>query len=535
MSAPPEFPIDALPAPVAAWVQAVAEESQTPPDLAAMAALGVLSAAAMGAAVVDCGGWAEELPLYLLVAMPSGDRKSTVMRAAQAPLRAVERERRENAAPVVRERQARRDVLEKRAAKLTKTAAEHGDSDTRQEAASDLVSTLAERDEIGDPVLPRILVDDATPEALAGLLARHPALAIVASESALLDNVSGRYGDGGANLHLVCSAYSGEPTTIDRRGREPETIDRPLLTVALAVQPHVLEGLISNRTARAQGLVGRFAYSTPETRLGARRTRSARVPDAVQAKWAQVVRFVADKNDTNTVSVGSVGTLHGKQIALTPAAADLLHQLRAAHEPHLAEGRELAPIADWVARHHGRIARIAGLLHLTEHPIGEPISESTMRDALAVGAYLLDHALAALTGPDALTRRALKWLVDRETVSIRDLQRGPLGGRGTAEEAAALAEQLVQFGALDPVAPDNAGRGRPGSPTFKVNPADKTDRNTPIVTFYTSKTADRNDRTGPLGTPPLSVGTIAANGSAGLDADAELARLGAKGFAGGRA
>jgi hypothetical protein len=94
----PDFPVDALPRSVAAWVAATADHTQTPADLAAVAALGVLSGAALGRAVVDCGAWEEELGLYLLPALPSGERKSTVLRAAIGPLRALERERRDAAA-----------------------------------------------------------------------------------------------------------------------------------------------------------------------------------------------------------------------------------------------------------------------------------------------------------------------------------------------------------------------------------------------------------------------------------------------------
>ena len=66
----------------------------------------------------------------------------------------------------------------------------------------------------------------------------------------------------------------------------------------------------------------------------------------------------------------------------------------------------LRPVADWIARHAGRVARIAGLLHLAQHSPGIPIGETTMRNALRIGEYLLAHGLAALTVPMRPTRRA---------------------------------------------------------------------------------------------------------------------------------
>ncbi len=106
-----------------------------------------------------------------------------------------------------------------------------------------------------------------------------------------------------------------------------------------------------------------------------------------------------------------------------------------------------------------------------------------MADALTIGDYLLDHGLAALTGPDAVTRRALQWLAARgeDTVTLRELLRGPLGGHGTSEQALGLAENLVQYGAARPILTEHSGPGRPPSPAYEINPAvmrhaDKTDR-----------------------------------------------------------
>jgi hypothetical protein len=485
----PAFPVDALPADVEAWVYAVAEESQTPPDLAAMAALGVLSAAAMGGPVIDCGTWTEELPLYLLTAMPSGDRKSTVLRAAVAPLRELEREQADAALPQINELRTRRDVLEVRRRKLVKTAGEATDSDARKTAEAELAEADQQLAEIGEPVVPRRCADDLTPEALGGLLAQHGKIAVIAAESAFLDNLSGRYSENGANLHLICAAYHGEQTMIDRRNRDPEILARPLVSVSLAVQPHVLGNLIEHPIARAQGLVSRFAYSMPTTQLGTRRIDAPQVAPEIHAAWATTVRLVADRTDTNgnpgiCVGIVSVSQETIFKLPLSPKASELLHELRAEQEPRLAPSGDLRPIADWAARHAGRVARIAGLLHLAQVPApGNEISVGTMLRALAIGDYLLAHGKAALTGPDTLTQKALQWLTGRSHVTVRDLHRGPMGARGTSEDAAQLADALVEHGALRLVVPDHeASRGRPPSPAYEVHPdfmrhADNADTN----------------------------------------------------------
>jgi hypothetical protein len=285
----PVFPAEVLPSAVRDLVVAVSEHAQTPLDLAAFMVLAVLSAAALGSYVVDCVGWVEELALYLLLFMASGERKSTVQRAVVKPLRLVERQRQEVAAPILAKALARRAALEAQSRELVKRMG--GDDETAEEEFAAVSEELAE---LGSPELPRMFVDDATPEAVVSLLARHDSMAVIASESAFLDNaVFGRYADGGPNLHVICGAYSGEETTVDRKTHEPLHLARPLLTMAFAVQQHILPKLLSSEIARSQGLVGRCAFALPQTRLGQRRVDAPPVAPDVAQRWNEVVHRIA--------------------------------------------------------------------------------------------------------------------------------------------------------------------------------------------------------------------------------------------------
>jgi hypothetical protein len=480
-SALPAFPIDALPPDVRRWVSATAEETQTPPDLAAISALGVLSAAALGGATVDCGAWEEELGLYLLPVMETGENKSTVLSKAKAPLEELEREWRAAAAESLRERRTDAEILKSRQTKLTRTAGEAADPADRLGAEEELREVAGKLEDIGDAVAPRLFADDVTPEQLGTLLAAHNQLAVLAAEAPIIDNLVGRYSDGNPNLNVVVKAYTGEAHRIDRRGRL-EVLERPLLAITLVVQPHVLNGLIDHQIADSQGLVARFAYALPETRQGHRELDPQRVPPDVQGALAATVQRVATLNpltqQTQTISVSSVSTSlsRGVKLSLSPLARTAFNEMRADHEARLVESGDLAPYRGWVNRQRGRVARLAGVLHLAQAADREePIAEETMRDALCIGDYFMAHSLAALTVPNRLERRALRWLGSREerTVTQRDLQRGPLNGRGKAKEADQLVQALVALGALRPLREhdERRGKGRPPSPTFEVNPS----------------------------------------------------------------
>jgi len=125
-----------------------------------------------------------------------------------------------------------------------KKAGETDDTEQRVMLEAELESVAEDLEQIGEPVLPRLLADDVTPETLGGLLVKYGPLAVVTAEGPIISNVLGRYDSAGApNLDLICKAYEGERTQVDRRNRE-ELLERPLLTVVLTVQPSVLRKLI---------------------------------------------------------------------------------------------------------------------------------------------------------------------------------------------------------------------------------------------------------------------------------------------------
>ena len=114
------------------------------------------------------------------------------------------------------------------------------------------------------PPVPRWLVDDATPEALAGLLATYGRIALLSPEGDVFDQMAGRYNQAaGPNLGVYLKGHAGDLLKVDRRGRPPEYVERPCLTIGLTVQPEVLRGLAGRPGFGGRGLLARFLYSLP--------------------------------------------------------------------------------------------------------------------------------------------------------------------------------------------------------------------------------------------------------------------------------
>lgn len=68
-------------------------------------------------------------------------------------------------------------------------------------------------------------------------------------------------------------------------------------------------------------------------------------------------------------------------------------------ESRLAEDGDLRPISEWASKVAGAVARIAGGFHVAEHAAGRPgdvpVSAPTVRAAVEIGYYFIEHAKAA--------------------------------------------------------------------------------------------------------------------------------------------
>jgi hypothetical protein len=495
----PSLPIDRFPPVLAGWIAEAATESQTPPELAAGIALAALSTIALPLGPIHVRqGWQEELPIFVLVALPPSERKSAVLRRALEPLREVERQRRLDARESIAQARAEIAQLEGMKARIRSDLAKAANSKELESLRDQLADVEGKLDERPEPSEPRLLADDATPEALAGLLARHQRLGVISAESALIDNLAGFYNEGRANLHLVCKAFSGEEAHIDRRSRPTEHLPRPLLALGFAVQPHVLDAMRGNRAMIAQGFAARFIYLLPESRLGHRQRRPPAMSDSTASDYRRLLRHLADLADScvavTTVTNGDKNTperilspfvtgFPGDGIRLSGEALDLLEERDARLEPEFLPDGELSSdrAQGWGGKHIGRCIRLAALFHLATFRSPEKeIQADTLENAFVVGDALIPHALRALgaTAEEQLRKpveAALRWIREtrRSELSARDLQRGPYVLKDSAPLCQRVLERLAELGwarRLSEPSTPSPGPGRPASPAYEVHP-----------------------------------------------------------------
>jgi replicative DNA helicase len=405
-------------------------------------------------------------------------RKSSVFSALTRPVADFEHQQAAAALPSITETATLRRIADQGAAQA-EAAASKAPADQQEERQAEAIARAAEAANLIVPPVPRWLVDDATPEALAGLLATYGRIALLSPEGDVFDQMAGRYNQqAGPNLGVYLKGHAGDLLKVDRRGRPPEYVQRPCLTIGLTVQPEVLQGLAGRPGFRGRGLLARFLYSLPESLVGRRQAGAPPAPQAVIDRYTFELQALAASLTTPASDNPTV-------LTLDPQAGELLLAFERDLEPRLAADRgDLAHLAGWAAKLAGATCRIAGLLHLASHLRDgwtRPISPDTFAAAIRLADYLVEHAQAVfdLMGADSRVDDA-RWLLDwigrtnPVQFSRRDAHQAARGRFRKATDLEPALSLLEEHGWLRRVDPepsrDPHGRGRPASPRFLVNP-----------------------------------------------------------------
>jgi replicative DNA helicase len=473
----PVFPTECLPEPLREFVRQEAAARQVPEDLPACIALGAVSAAASNKVrVAITPSLSEPLNLYVAVAAASGERKSPVFHDGMEPLERAERRMRLEAAPRLASLKARRDLEATRLKELTRLSAKgrnQAEREDAEQAALDLAAHLTPEE-----FEPRLIANDATPERVASLLGQNGGrLAISDGEGGgIFDTMDGRYSSNGApNFDIYLKGYSGDSHHVDRVNRSAEHVESPAITLVLAVQPEVIAGLGARTGMRGRGLLARPLYSFPRSLVGTRQFVDRGIDEHCLAAYgATIDRLLAIE--------ASTGTHHA--LRMSPDAKQLWIDVANQIESEQMAGGRLASISDWANKLAGRIARIAGCLHLAETETAEPwvsaLSAHTLKSAISIGyGYFVPHALAAfsLMATDEQTARAQKilhWILrhDLKSFSLSDCRKVIFRDLKRSTDLLPATAILCDRGYIREISDSPAGKaGRPGSQQYGINPS----------------------------------------------------------------
>jgi len=468
----PPFPVEALPKVVRDYVLAVSESTQTPVDMSASAALGVLSICTQGKyRIRGKQDWVEPLNLYIVIIAEPSERKSAVISFSTRPVNEFESGyNKQNAAAMEASRMKKR-ILERRQKTLEEQMAK-GKADQ-----ADLDAIAAEIAEFKEKAPLRLYVDDITTEKLTSVLSDGGGkAAIVSAEGGIFDMLSGMYTKT-VNIDVLLKGHSGDSIRVDRIGRNSESIMNPALSVLLAVQPNVLSGMMQNGTFRGRGLTARFLYCIPTSFVGNRKYRTESVSQEVMRAYSTLIYDLLDEDNNPS-------TEDPEEITLSLEADALLEAFANELEPKLRD--EMSDISDWAGKLVGAVLRISGILCratstvcsvFLDEPTPLVVDAETMQNAITIGRYYTEHSKAAfsLMGADPIIKQC-KYVLSAikknglTEFTRRDIMRICRGIR-TAEEVQPVLDRLSEYGyvAVKPVS-GYTGVGRPAAQSYLVNP-----------------------------------------------------------------
>jgi hypothetical protein len=438
------FPVDVFPTNLQAFVTTVSLSLTCPPDLVAVPMLGVAGVAIGASRAVEVKpGWYESPRLYLGVVAPPGSAKTPAASHVCRPLFANQNKLKVEFDIAMTEYTEKEAEWE--AARRVRTHSQKKDLPATKVA-------LPPRPV--KPVLKRIVVVDATTEALAPILARNErGLIMVMDElTGWVDRMNAYRGGKGADRQFFLSCWSGEPAIVDRKSQsEPTIVNHPFLNVIGGIQTDLLPVLADARR-RADGFMDRILLSFPDVKEPGEWTDAGVDPAAREAWQHALDQLFQLKQQVNE----NEGKHLPRVVQMTPEARALWVRWFNEHAVEMdAESLPRALRGPWakLKAYAARLALVVHLLRLACSEVSqEDVDEESLHRAIRLINYFKSHARKVyrqleLTPEDSESQRAIDWIRSHGgECTARQLMRANVAGVRKQSEAVKLLRDLVDRG-----------------------------------------------------------------------------------------
>jgi Protein of unknown function (DUF3987) len=293
----PTFPAGCLPRVLDDWTMAVAENSQTPVDLAAMISLSAVAVTVAKRAVIQPyptnPSYPEPANLWTCVPQPSGTRKTFVVEQAKAPFNAFLTENGKKRGQEIVVRKQELAALKRQKDDLTDKLSKLNVGGNDYKKAKAVLTSCLERIGNIDVRVPRFFADDITPERLAVLMGKHDGrIAILSDEGGCFDHFAGIYNKR-PNIDVYLHGHSGGTILRDRQTTGEEIrVEKAALTIGVSPQPQVIQGMSNKDRLQGRGLLARFLWSLPRSTLGGREWEPGPITSEVQESYRKALNHL---------------------------------------------------------------------------------------------------------------------------------------------------------------------------------------------------------------------------------------------------
>jgi len=411
------YPLDALPSITREAVTEVQGHVQAPTAMVAGCAVSSMSIAIQGFAdVARDRHLTGPVSLFQLTMGDSGERKTTCQNAFGGGIEAYERQAAQDMAEEVK--QYRSDI-EIHNAKCQGVTASIKKNTTDGKPTGDLENQhrqLINTKPI-EPKVPRLLLTDATPEALTHTLVKSwPCGAIVSDEGGAVFGGHGMSKDSVMRyLAALNTLWGGKTQATSRRTSESYGAINARLTFHTQIQGAALNDFIkrSGGLARGSGFFARFLICAPESTQGERKYKEPPTDTPALDKFNNRIHEILSAGNP----LNELGELEPSMMQLSPEAKAEWVTFHDTVEHKLRAGGEFADLRDTASKVADNAVRLAAIFAYFEtRTPATPVSLEHMRSGVAVATWHLYEsqrffAELAITNEQSDAANLNDWLV----------------------------------------------------------------------------------------------------------------------------
>lgn len=400
----PEIEEASIPCKLQPVVSNICQNLEVSRGMVYLTALGMLAAAVQGKFEVRLTDtFSVPCNLYFLAFSAPGTRKSPVLSILSRPIYEWEKSQKEVWLPKIRKQELEASLIQEKLADLRKQAKQAQYPDAIIDEMMTLEATAQKID-----VVPKIILNDTTPESLLAFLNDHNGqCAIISDEGSIFDVLGGLYTNNIANIDVLLKGW--DKGNISMKRRECEINLEPLLTFCVLAQPAVLNKISAKKSFSGFGLLERFLMWYPQSNIGYRTHNGMPIQEDIINEYNKFIKSFLD------VPMGEAPQV----LSLSPDGYGAIVKCVQRLERHLAVDGKYHKIATWSCKMSAQLGRLSGLLHLAEGWTGKTISLDTVRRAINLYKLLLKHALKAYNEAkfdedDKILEELIEWVLLQE-------------------------------------------------------------------------------------------------------------------------
>ena len=356
-----KFPIAAFPEPFRSLILELNASLNFPIDYMATSILGAISATVGTTARIKVkGGWYEYGSLFLCVVGNAGANKTHPMNIAFAPLKSVDAE--------------------------NHSLFTNQLFDFQAAAAADKKSGESN----AHPILKKIILTNTTPEVMFKRLGENARGVMIMSDElmTMMEGIN-NYSKGDQSSQIL-SAFSNQPTTIDRMGSLiPLFIMLPYLGIIGGIQPRMLSAAFPPNKLN-NGFFQRFLFAFPDN--------SDKLPINDKQMSASNIEaynnFIIDYIKS-TEEVGEDGSIVTRTLNWTANSKDFFYKWQSENCDRVNENQDSIK-GEILSKFDNHFLRLSLLLQMMANPKSEFIEIDAVRGAAALCEYFIKCAFKAL-------------------------------------------------------------------------------------------------------------------------------------------